>query len=90
MVSTLLNLDDLKSKTREERQQALMEKLDEIVLAGKQFKIILITGMLVKYWISESHDKHFLQDKIWSKYQNLLKVFSMIIFIYLRMLMSLL
>ncbi|KAK3931680.1 Transposable element P transposase [Frankliniella fusca] len=35
MVTTLLTLEDLKNKTRQERQKALMEKLDQIVLNGQ-------------------------------------------------------
>lgn len=35
MLTTLLNLDDLQSKSNEERKQQLEKKLDEIVLAGK-------------------------------------------------------
>lgn len=35
MVTTLLNLDDLKSKTRQEKQKTLIDKLDEIILNGK-------------------------------------------------------
>ncbi|KAK3929706.1 Transposable element P transposase, partial [Frankliniella fusca] len=34
MVTTLLNLDDLKSKTKQERQKAFTDKLDELVING--------------------------------------------------------
>lgn len=37
MVTTLLKLDDLKSKTRIERQKAFEDRLDEILLNGKNF-----------------------------------------------------
>lgn len=34
MVTTLLNLQDLNAKTKEERKEALSKKLDEILLNG--------------------------------------------------------
>lgn len=35
MVSALLNLEDLRTQTKEKRKEVLSEKLDEILLKGK-------------------------------------------------------
>ncbi|KAK3933106.1 Transposable element P transposase [Frankliniella fusca] len=40
MITTLLSLDDLKTKTRVERQQALQDKLDEIILNGQNLESV--------------------------------------------------
>ena len=53
MVTTLLTLDDLKSKTRQERQKLFMTKLEEIVLNGNENNILYLSKTIM--FLSASH-----------------------------------